>query len=102
MEVEQKDTKFTFNNQKNVLKQIREALGYTQREFASLICISSSSIERYETGKRDPTLTLPQIKKLQLLLFRLGLDFQDLPDDWNVQIKVEKPSEPKREKVGAK
>lgn len=102
MEVEQKDAKFTFNKQTNVLKQIREALGYTQEEFAFTLGATRRSISRYETGKYDPTFSLSQIKKLQVLLFKLGLDFQDLPDDWNVQIKVEKPSAPKKEKVGAK
>lgn len=102
MKVKQEGAKFTFNNRINVLKQIREALGYTQREFVVHTGISLRSIVRYELGQREPVFSLPQIKKLQRLLFKLGLDFQDLPDDWNIQVKLDKASECQKEKVGAK
>jgi transcriptional regulator with XRE-family HTH domain len=101
MEAERESKKFTLTPEKNVLKQIREAFGYTQEEFASAIGSARRTISRYETGEREPVFSLSQIKKLQKLLFALGLDFQDLPDDWNVTIKVAEDSQCPKEKVGS-
>jgi transcriptional regulator with XRE-family HTH domain len=102
MEAVRKSTKLKLNSQENVLKQLRKALGYTQREFAFALNTTHRTLVRYELGQRDPVLSLSQIKKLQLLLFKLGLDFQDLPDDWNIQIKIDRVDECQKEKVGAK
>lgn len=74
---------FKINCRENVLKQVRIALGMTQKEFAIAIGIAERSMTRYENGYREPVFTLSQIKALQLHLWKLGLDFQDLPDDWN-------------------
>lgn len=79
--------KFKLKADENALKQVREALGLTQEEFASVIGAARRSIVRYENGQRLPTFTLPQIKALQQQLRKLELDFEDIPDDWNVKIK---------------
>ena len=37
------------------LKSLREALGYTQQEFADFLSVPRSNIAGYETGKRSPS-----------------------------------------------
>ncbi|MGL5877326.1 MAG: helix-turn-helix domain-containing protein [Xenococcaceae cyanobacterium] len=91
---------FKFQSSENVLKQVRLALDMTQKEFAIAIGIGERSMTRYENGLREPMFTLAQIKALQLQLLKLGLDFQDLPDNWNVEIKSE--SSKKRRKTEQK
>jgi putative transcriptional regulator len=76
---------FKLRSSENVLKQIRIALGMTQKEFAIAIKMGERSMTWYENGYREPVFTLSQIKALQLQLRRLGLDFQDLPDNWNLE-----------------
>jgi len=63
------------------LKQIRKALGLTQSEFAAVIGTHQGCVARWERGKTQASLTLKQIKALQREMRKLGLDFQDLPDD---------------------
>lgn len=84
MDIVPKKRTIKLNSHENAMKQIRMALNLTQKKFSLLIGISANSVERYENGHRTPTLTLPQIKKLQVQLWRLGVDFCDLPDDWNI------------------
>jgi DNA-binding XRE family transcriptional regulator len=84
-----KTGQFKLQSSENVLKQVRLALDMTQKEFAIAIGIAERSMTRYENGLREPVFTLAQIKALQLQLLKLGLDFQDLPDNWNVEIKSE-------------
>lgn len=79
--------KFKLRADENVLKQVRKALGMTQEKFALVIGVGCRSLIRYENGQRLPTFTLPQIKALQQQLRKLELDFEDIPDDWNVKIK---------------
>lgn len=79
--------KFKLREGENVLRQVRKALGMTQEEFALAIGAGVRSLIRYENGQRLPTFTLPQIKMLQQQLRKLELDFEDIPDDWNVKIK---------------
>ena len=38
------------------LKNIREAKGYTQKEFATICKISPSTYNQYETGRRQPDI----------------------------------------------
>ena len=76
----EKKKKVKLDLQKNVLKQIRQALGLTQLELANLLGVSRRSISRWELGERELQLSLPQIKALHFLLAELGLTFGDLPD----------------------
>ena len=55
------------------LKSLREAKGYTTREFADLAEISHSSVGRLEGGLTNPTLTT-----LIKLSDALGVDFNGL------------------------
>jgi putative transcriptional regulator len=96
-----KTVQFKLNGRENILRQIRLALGLTQEEFGKLFCVGRLTIIRWENGQREPTFTLPQIKALQLELLKLGLDFQDLPDNWNVEIKSE-PNKKRRKAVQKK
>ena len=79
--------KFKLRENENALKQIRKALELTQEEFALILGANRNSVIRWENGQTVPMFTLPQIKKLQQQLRKLELDFEDIPDDWNVKIK---------------
>lgn len=89
MDLVRESAKLRLNSQENVLKQIRTSLGMSQREFASILGTTHRTLVRYENGQREPIFSLPQIRSLQLQLWKLGLDFQDLPNDWNVKVKSE-------------
>jgi DNA-binding XRE family transcriptional regulator len=74
--------KVKLNFEENILKQIRQELGMTQEQFAKAINVHRVSVAKWEAG-RHPSLTIPQIKALQKEIRKLGLDFSDLPDDFN-------------------
>jgi DNA-binding transcriptional regulator YiaG len=65
------------------VKEIRQALGMTQEEFALAIKAHRVSVAKWETTRKHPSLTLPQIKALQREMWKIGLDFSDLPDEFN-------------------
>ena len=71
------------NRKENPLKQIRQALGMTQIEFATAIRATQRSIVRWENNQTTPALTIPQIKALEREMSKIGLSFADLPDDFN-------------------
>jgi DNA-binding XRE family transcriptional regulator len=75
--------KVKLNFKENPLKQIRQELGMTQIEFANAIKATQRSIVRWENGQTKPAFTIAQIKAIQRQLKKLGLDFSDLPDDFN-------------------
>lgn len=79
--------KFKLKDDGNALRQVREALKMSQEEFAYVLKATRRSISRWENGTTVPMFTLPQIKALQQQLRKLELDFEDIPDDWNVKIK---------------
>lgn len=43
-------------NYKKLVKEIREKLIITQEELAALLGVSFASINRWETGKHEPTI----------------------------------------------
>lgn len=67
----------------NPLKQIRQALGMTQREFAKALGTYQKTIVRWENGETKPMFTISQVKALQREMAKVGLDFEDLPDEIN-------------------
>lgn len=75
-------SKVKIDPQKNILKQIRQALGMTQEEFARAINAHQVSVARWETS-RNPSLNIAQIKALEREMAKIGLSFADLPDDLN-------------------
>jgi DNA-binding transcriptional regulator YiaG len=75
--------KVKLNPEESPLKQIREALGMSQREFAKTLGTYHKTINRWENGQTKPMFSLAQIKALQREMRKLGLDFDDLPDDIN-------------------
>jgi DNA-binding XRE family transcriptional regulator len=59
----------------NVLKQLREALGLTQDEMASLLDVTTSTISKCERGITEMRLTFEQWQKLaSVLRHRLNYD----------------------------
>jgi DNA-binding XRE family transcriptional regulator len=74
--------KVKLNSEKNIFKQIRQALGMTQGEFAQAIKANRVSVCRWENS-RCPSLTISQIKALEKEMAKIGLSFADLPDDLN-------------------
>jgi DNA-binding XRE family transcriptional regulator len=67
----------------NPLKQIRLALGLTQCEFAESLGTYQKTIVRWEKGQTAPKFSLKQIKALEREMAKLGLRFQDLPDEFD-------------------
>lgn len=76
-------SKVKIDPQKNILKQIRQALGMTQEEFARAIKAHQVSVARWETSRSRPSLNIAQIKALEREMAKIGLSFADLPDDLN-------------------
>lgn len=76
--------KVKLDSKENILKQIRQALGISQEEFAKRLGVNRSSVARWETGyTKDASFTLRQIKALEKEIGKIGLSFADLPDDLN-------------------
>jgi putative transcriptional regulator len=71
------------DQKENPLKQIREALGISQEEFGKTLGTHRVSIKRWENGQIKPMFSSAQVKALQREMRKLGLDFEDLPDDLN-------------------
>lgn len=70
---------------KTNLKQLREALGMTQLEFATALGITTSPVASCEQGKSELMLSSGSIKKLHLLMLeRLGVGVETLPDSLKV------------------
>ncbi|MCA2685410.1 MAG: helix-turn-helix transcriptional regulator [Microcystis sp. M038S2] len=65
----------------NALKQIRQALGMSQRKFAEALGTYQKTIVRWENGETKAMLSVAQIKALQKAMRQIGLDIEDLPDD---------------------
>lgn len=65
----------------NALKQIRQALGMSQRKFAEALGTYQKTIVRWENGETKPMFSVPQMKALQKAMREIGLDVTDLPDD---------------------
>ena len=63
------------------LKTLRELLGLTQDQLGILLGVTGNTISRWETGKSQPTLTIPQSLRLFLLIEKSGLTKNDLPID---------------------
>lgn len=65
----------------NALKQIRQALGMSQRKFAEALGTYQKTIVRWENGETKPMFSVAQVKALQREMWKVGLEWQDLPDD---------------------
>ncbi len=64
------------------IKQLREALGLTQQDFAVKLGVTVTSVYRWESGRSDITLTFPQMKKFHReVLEPLKINIHDLPDN---------------------
>jgi transcriptional regulator with XRE-family HTH domain len=63
------------------LKTLRDLLGLTQDQLGILLGVTGNTISRWETGKSQPTLTIPQALRLFLLIEQSGLTKNDLPID---------------------
>lgn len=75
------ERKFNFEEGESALKTIREALGLSQQEFATLIGVSITSVSRWERGKTPATFTISQMRAFLKAVEPLGLDINTLPDD---------------------
>ncbi len=56
--------------------------GYTQQELANELGVSRGTVNAWEKGRQEPTLTLRQTKKLCEIL---GFTLETLPDDFGPQ-----------------
>ena len=63
------------------VKKIRELLGLSQQQFATLLGIAISTVSRWENRKGTPMFTPGQFKILLRALEPHGVTLEDLPDD---------------------
>ncbi|HEY9794409.1 MAG TPA: helix-turn-helix transcriptional regulator [Leptolyngbyaceae cyanobacterium] len=77
--VDEKNQKF--NPNVPTLKQVRERLGMTQKQFGDELGVSDETISRHERGVQQMKFTFSQMKRLHRLLKDAGMSLEDLPDD---------------------
>lgn len=54
------------DNYSKVIKELREKMTLSQVEFAQLLGVSFSSVNRWETGKHEPTIKIK--RKIKALM----------------------------------
>ncbi len=69
-----------------MLHQLLEAWEMNFTDFSRLLGISHGTLLQYRKGQRKFSLTTKQIKILSKMLRDIGLGFDDLPDDWIVEV----------------
>lgn len=62
-------------NYKRLVKELREKLIITQEELAQLLGVSFASINRWETGKHEPTIKVK--RKIVDLCIKNGVDLEE-------------------------
>ena len=72
---------FTKKQEGLTLRQTRKLLGKTQKELAAILNVASVTIRQWENGRREPKLTMNQIKILEELLKEENRSFSDLSSD---------------------
>lgn len=72
-----------------VLRSLREARGYTQKQIAEILHVSFQQIQKYETGHNrlpiDKLYVLKQFYNLPFDVFFIGMDFRQeaFTDMWD-------------------
>lgn len=62
------------------IKKLRQKLFLSQEEFAKELCVSVSTINRWETGKVKPNITA--MKKIKNFCNKNNLKFDELESEW--------------------
>jgi DNA-binding transcriptional regulator YiaG len=62
------------------IKMFRQKSLLTQEEFAKVLCVAPSTVNRWETGKARPNLSA--MKKPQILLLKECLPNEKLESEW--------------------
>jgi transcriptional regulator with XRE-family HTH domain len=65
----------------SVLRQIREALGLSRTQFGAKIEVEANTVGTWETGRRQPTFTIPQMIAFAKLLKQVKIDLAEFPYD---------------------
>ena len=74
---------------KNIVRELRQALGLNQADFARLIGKSYASVQQWEAGKRIPR---DMIKRLDSIASKHGVDLRAPGPDEAPQAEVADPS----------
>lgn len=72
---------FVFKDNVSIFRQIREKAKLSRKEFADLMNVHPDTIERWETGRQTPRLTMYQVKTLCQIATQLGINLGDIPDN---------------------
>ena len=64
----------------DTIKKLRQKLFLSQEEFAKELCVSVSTINRWETGKVKPNITA--MKKIKNFCNKNNLKFEELESEW--------------------
>lgn len=62
------------------IKQIRQALGLTQEQFAVGIGVGYATVGSWERGANEPSFNMAQMKRFLELVEPLGLTWKNLPN----------------------
>lgn len=64
----------------DTIKKLRQKIFLSQEEFAKELCVSVSTINRWETGKVKPNITA--MKKIKNFCNKNNLEFDELESEW--------------------
>ena len=62
-------------NYKTLIKELRNKMLLTQKEFAEFLCVSIASVARWETGVNEPTMKIK--RKLKELCEKNNMNWED-------------------------
>lgn len=74
---------------KSMLEKLLEKWDLSYVGFSEYLGINRKTLMQYRKGQREFRLNMEQIKKLQQLLKKVNLDFDDLSPDWYKDIDGE-------------
>lgn len=63
-----------------IIKNMRIALGYKQKEFANILSVHLSSLSRWERNISEPMMTFQQAEKLENELKKINMSITDIPN----------------------
>lgn len=80
--VEQNSNQAKGKKQNSMLDTLLKKWGWNYVQFSKYMGISRFTLIKYRNGERELRLNWEQIKKLELLLDQVEMNFNDLPDNW--------------------
>ena len=73
---------------KSMLSDLLDKWELNYNSFADYLGIHRTHLWKYRQGKREFRLNMEQIHKIEKLLEKVGMKFEDLPPDWFLDEEV--------------